>query len=170
MKQERVKQERGQASFLTYQLDEVRDVDKGHGRIEIRFLQASSRLKGYLNWPGFAQAIRIERTRIINGNRTTDVSHAITSVGPDRAGARELLTLSRGHWGIENRLHWIRDVTWVEDSCGIRKGHGPENFATLRNASLTLLRHSGCNAIARTLRDFAARPAKMLKILRRLSN
>ena len=61
------------------QLDEYRDVDKGHGRIEVRHLQCSSRLAGYLAWPGFAQAIRIERTRIIDGKRTTDVSHAITS-------------------------------------------------------------------------------------------
>ena len=98
------------------------------------------------------------------------MSHAITSVGPDRAGAQQLLALSRGHWGIENRLHWVRDVTWGEDNCRIRKGHGPENFATLRNASLTLLRHSGSNAIARTLRDFATRPANMLKILCRLNN
>jgi predicted transposase YbfD/YdcC len=149
------------------QLDEVRDIDKGHGRIEIRHLQCSCRLAGYLDWPGFAQAIRIERTRIVKGKRTTDVSHAITSLDAKRANAGELLALSRGHWGIENRLHWVRDVTLGEDKCRARTGQGPENLATLRNAALTLLRSNGYKAIAPTLRSMATKPRELLKILRR---
>ena len=152
------------------QLDEVRQVDKGHGRIEIRHLQASSRLLGHLDWPGFAQAIRIERTRIIGGQRTTEVSHAITSLPHKQANAAKLLEISRGHWGIENRLHWVRDVTMGEDKCRARTGQAPENLATLRNASITLLRHTGHNAIASSLRHFATRPLDLLKILCRLKH
>ncbi|WP_146403659.1 ISAs1 family transposase [Planctomycetes bacterium CA13] len=149
------------------QLDEVRDVDKGHGRIEIRHLQSSSRLGGFLDWPGFAQAIRIERTRITGDERVTEVSHAITSLGPDRANAKHLLDLNRGHWGIENRLHWVRDVTMGEDKCRARTGHGPVNLACLRNASLTFLRDAGHSGIATALRTFATKPTDLLKLLSR---
>lgn len=149
------------------QLDEHREIDKGHGRIEIRHLQCSSRLAGYLTWPGFAQAIRIERTRIVDGKRTTDVSHAITSLDANKTNARELLALSRGHWGIENRLHWVRDVTMGEDKCRARTGQIPENLATLRNTAITLLRSNGHKAIAPALRTMATKPRELLKILRR---
>ncbi|MGB7342719.1 MAG: ISAs1 family transposase [Pirellulaceae bacterium] len=149
------------------QHDEFRDVDKGHGRIEIRHLQCSSRLAGYLQWPGFAQAIRIERTRIVGDTRTTEVSHAITSLDAKRANARDLLALNRGHWGIENRLHWVRDVTMGEDKCRARTGQVPENLATLRNTAITLLRTNGYKAIAPALRTMATKPSELLKILRR---
>lgn len=122
---------------------------------------------GHLDWPGFAQAIRIERTRIIKGQRTTEVSLSITSLDPARADAATLLKINRGHWGIENRLHWVRDVSMREDKCRARTGQAPENLATLRNASITLLRHSGHNAIAASLRQFATRPLDLLKILSR---
>ena len=149
------------------QLDEFREVDKGHGRIEIRYLQCSCRLSQYLDWPGFAQAVRIERTRIIDGKRTTDVSHAVTSLSAKKANASDLLALNRGHWGIENQLHWVRDVTMGEDKCRARTGQGPENLATLRNTALTLLRTNGYKAIAPTLRRMATKPRELLKILRR---
>jgi predicted transposase YbfD/YdcC len=150
------------------QLDEFRDVDKGHGRIEIRHLQCSSRLAGYLDWPGFAQAIRIERTRIVDGKRTTEVSHAITSLKATSTNARELLALNRGHWGIENRLHWVRDVTMGEDKCRAKTGRIPENLATLRNTALTLLRTNGHKAIAPALRIMATKPRELLKMLCRI--
>lgn len=125
---------------------------------------------GHVDWPGFAQACRIERTRIENGKETTEVSYAITSLGRDRASAADLLSFNRGHWGIENRLHWVRDVTLGEDTCRMKTGNGPQILAALRNAGLTLMRLAGYKAIATTLRDFAAKPHELLKLLRILKN
>lgn len=98
---------------------------------------------------------------------TTEVSYAITSVGRDLAGANELLQANRGHWGIENKLHYVRDVTFGEDTCRMRTGEGPQNLATIRNAGITLLRAAGHNAIASALRTLATKPAEMLKLLAR---
>jgi predicted transposase YbfD/YdcC len=127
-------------------------------------------LKGHLSWPGFSQAVRIERTCIQGDKHTTEVSYAITSVDKSRASAETLLEANRGHWGIENRLHWVRDVTMGEDACRMKTGEGPQNLAAIRNAGLTLLRTSGCNAIASTLRDYATKPWELLKMLRSFKN
>lgn len=147
------------------QLDKHRSVDKGQGRVEIRELEVSSRLVGHVDWPGFKRAIRITRTRIVDDQRSTQHSYAITSLGSDQADARDLLAFQRGHWGIENRLHWIRDVTMSEDKCRARTGGIPQNLAALRNASITLLRATGCNAIASALRRLANSPQKILSKL-----
>jgi len=141
-------------------------VNKGHGRLETRELQASGRLNGHLDWPGFSQAIQITRTTTRNGEQSTEVSYAITSLSQDRVSAKQLLAFNRGHWGIENRLHWVRDVTFGEDGCRMRSGEGPENLASLRNAGISALRFAKISGIASALRDFATRPWDLLKILR----
>ena len=105
--------------------------------------------------------------RWCSGERHTEVSHAITSLTQIQADAARLLEINRGHWGIENRLHWVRDVTMGEDTCRARTGQGPENLATLRNAAITLLRHTGHKAIASALRDLATKPLDLLRILSR---
>ena len=69
--------------------------------------------------------------------------YAITSLSPARADAARLLALSRAHWDIENRLHWVRDVTLGEDACRVRTGSAPQVLAACRNAVLTLLRRLG---------------------------
>ena len=128
-------------------------------------MQASSRLATQLDWPGIAQVCRIDRSVKKNGVVSSEVSYAITSLSPDRASATELLALNRLHWGIENRLHWVRDVTFGEDSCRAKAGHSPQNLAALRNVSISLLRLSNRNGIAATLRDFATKPLDLLKFL-----
>ncbi len=99
---------------------------------------------------------------------TTDIAYAITSLTAERASAAELLGFNRGHWGIENRLHWVRDVSLGEDACRAKAQHCPQNLAALRNVGLTLLRKSGVKEILSTLRDFATRPQELLKFLRLL--
>jgi hypothetical protein len=76
------------------------------------------------------------------------VVHAITSLSPERADAARLLGLSRAHWEIENRLHWVRDVTLREDACRVRSGYAPQALAACRNAVLTLLRGLGVGIVA----------------------
>jgi predicted transposase YbfD/YdcC len=112
------------------------------------------------------QVCRIERTVKEKGCVTTEIAYAITSLSAERATAADLLALNRGHWGIENRLHWVRDVTFGEDACRAKTRHCPQNLAALRNVGLNLLRKSGVNEILSTLRDFATRPADLLQFLR----
>jgi Transposase DDE domain len=135
-----------------------------------RHLQASSRLARHLNWPGLAQVCKLERTTWRNGKETVEIEYAITSLPPERFKADGILRAWVGHWGIENRLHWVRDVTCGEDACRVRTGHAPQNLAAFRNAALTLLRLSGIKEILPTLRTFSQRPLDLLKFLGRLKN
>ncbi len=137
--------------------------DKGHGRIEWRQLEASTALAGYLDWPGAARVCRIERRRRIRGEESAEVVHAITSLAPERADAARLLALSRAHWGIENRLHWVRDVTLGEDACRVRTGSAPQVLAACRNAALGLIRRLGTATITATRRRLMAQPAIALR-------
>jgi len=128
-------------------------------------LQASTRLAGYSGWPGLAQVLCLERTTKCNGRTTVEIQYAITSLPRELADAAFLLKHWRGHWGIENRLHWVRDVTFGEDKCQVKKGHGPQNLAVFRNIVINLLRLAGHKEIAPTLREFSYHPRKLLQFL-----
>jgi len=99
------------------------------------------------------------------GKVTTETVWAITSLGPKRASAQRLLAIARGHWDIENRLHWVRDMSLGEDSCRVRTGAAPEILAALRNTGLWLMRSSGLTAIASALRLHAAKPLEALRLV-----
>lgn len=122
---------------------------------------ASTRLAGHLNWPGLAQACRLERTVRANGKETNEVIYAITSAPRVQANASQLLAWSRGHWGIESH-HWIRDVAWGEDDCRVRKGKAPQVLAALRNAAVNFLRMSGLPEITKNLRRNAVQVDQLL--------
>jgi len=108
---------------------------------------------GTSDWPGVAQVCRIVRTTTRNGKVTEEIDYAITSVPRQQADAKKLLAWWRGHWGIENRSHYVRDVTMGEDASRIRKGNAPQNIATLRNAIISLFRSNGKKNIAAALRE-----------------
>ncbi len=76
-----------------------------------------------------------------------------------------MLALNRGHWGIENRLHWVRDVTFDEDRSQVRTGAGPQVMASLRNLAITVLRLAGCTSIAAALRHCARQVTRPLRLL-----
>jgi predicted transposase YbfD/YdcC len=145
--------------------DQARSQDKGHGRIEIRRIRTTTRLTGYLDWPGAKQVCLLERVRRTKGKQTTETVCAITSLDPRRASAERLLGIARGHWEIENRLHWVRDVSLGEDGCRVRTGEAPQILAALRNAGLWLMRSSGLTAIASALRLHAAKPLEALRLV-----
>jgi predicted transposase YbfD/YdcC len=136
----------------------------------VRHLEASTRLAEHLDWPGLKQVCRLERTTTRRSKRTVEVQYAITSVAPQRADAAVLLARWRDHWGIENRLHWVRDVTFGEDQCQVKTGHAPQNLAAFRNAGISLLRLAGFQEIAPALRDFAYQPRKLLRFLGIMKN
>ena len=120
-------------------------IEKGHGRIETRRLEVTATLAEHLapSWPGLAQVCRLTRARVVRGKTSHETVYAITSLAAETAGAARLLDLSREHWGIENTLHYVRDVTCREDQARTNAGHAPQVLAALRNATLTLLRRLG---------------------------
>jgi predicted transposase YbfD/YdcC len=120
-------------------------VEKGHGRIETRRLEVTATLAEHLapSWPGLAQVCRLTRARMVRGKTSHETVDAITSLATEKAGAARLLELSREHWGIENKLHYGRDVTCHQDRARTNTGHAPQALAALRNATLTLLRRLG---------------------------
>ena len=140
-------------------------VSKGHGRLETRTLTRDVSLRGYVDWPGLAQAFRLVRTRTIRGQTTRETIYGITSLPPEQADAHALLRLTRGHWGIENRVFHVRDVTLGEDACRVRTGAAPIILSVLRNAVLNLLRMAGVSNIAAALRRHAARPREALALI-----
>src|SRR5215210_1157836 len=112
------------------------------GRLEERALEASTALHGYSNWPGLQQVLRIRRT-VTNkrtGRTSCEVAYAVTSLSPQRATPAQLLKAWREHWTIENRVHWVRDVTFDEDRQQLRAGHAHQVMAALRNTAIGLLR------------------------------
>lgn len=143
-------------------LDVAETKTKEHGRRVHRRLQATTRLNGHLNWPGVAQVCRLTRTTQRGGQEHLEVEYAITSVPRARADAAQLLAWWRGHWSIENKLHYVRDVTFGEDASRIRTASAPQVLAAARNAALTLLRRWHHTNIAAALRENAYRPARLL--------
>ena len=131
---------------------------KRAGRVETRAIWASDVLAGYTDWPHMAQVCRIERTVVSKSVSSRDVSYAVTSLRPDDADPRRLLKLSQGHWGIENRLHWVRDVTFDEDRSQVRTGAAPQVLSAIRNTAIGMLRIAGVSNIAAALRLNAAQP------------
>lgn len=116
----------------------------------------------HLDWPGVAQVCRLERWRRLRGQETHDVAYAITSVPRHLADAAQLLASQRGHWGIENRSHYVRDVTFGEDASQIEKGHAPQILASLRNGLIAALRAEGVTNIAAALRKNALKVPHLL--------
>jgi predicted transposase YbfD/YdcC len=124
-----------------------------HGsRREVREMTTTTALTGYLDWPGGQQVGRLERRWTEHGRTGGETRLFITSLRADH-GPAALLRLARGHWQIENGLHYPRDVTVGEDASRIRTGAAPQVLAALRNAVLTLLRAAGATNIAAALRQ-----------------
>jgi hypothetical protein len=142
-------------------------VDKGHGRIETRRIWTSTELNDYLNFPYVGQVFRIERlTTDLHGNPLRhEFAYGLTSLTEQKASATDLLRYNRGQWEIENRLHWVRDVTFDEDRSQVRRGTGPQAMASLRNLAISLLRMAGATNIASATRHLGRRTDKALRLL-----
>jgi predicted transposase YbfD/YdcC len=145
-------------------ITQAQTTDCHGGRVETRRLCASTALQGYLTWPGHAQVLELRRmvTDKRTGKTRHEVVYGITSLAPERASAAQLLRLWREHWHVENKLHWVRDVTFDEDRSQVRVGHAPQVMAALRNVAISVLRLCGADNIAAACRRYAARPALAL--------
>lgn len=140
-------------------------VNKGHGRIEVRKIKTSTALNSYVTFPYVAQVCRIHRiTYNLDGDlMREEIAYGITSLSESKADAQRLLNLNRGHWSIENRLHWVRDVTFDEDRSQVRSKEGPRVMATLRNLVISLFRLHNVKNIAKALRSCSRKPERALQ-------
>jgi predicted transposase YbfD/YdcC len=139
---------------------------RGHGRIEKRIVKAVTVAAG-LAFPHAAQAIQVTRKTRRPGSRKwrTETSYAITSLPAEEARPDQLAGWIRGHWKIENQLHWVRDVTFGEDASTARTGTGPHVMAALRNLVISILRLAGHASIAPAIRHAARDPARAFRLL-----
>lgn len=143
-------------------------MDKGHGRKEIRTIWVRDDLQGYLKFPHAKCAFRLQRyvTDLEGKFLRAEVVYGVTSMaGTDRTAAKRLLKNVRGHWTIENRLHYVRDMSFDEDRSQIRKGMGPQVMASLRNVAISALRVAGARYIAKALRWCGRNLARGLRLL-----
>jgi len=148
-----------------------RSAETSHGRREIRILKVVTIAAG-IEFPHAAQAIQItRRTRPVSartgrrGKWRTETVYAITDLEPHEARPDELAAWIRGHWQIENSLHWVRDVTFAEDLSQVRAGAGPQVMASLRNLVISLHRLVGATNIAAALRHHARDARRPLQLL-----
>jgi predicted transposase YbfD/YdcC len=139
--------------------------DHGHGRVELRTLKVAA-VTG-LGFPHAAQAIQVIRRVRAPGSRRwrTVTVYAVTSLALGAASPAQLAGWLRGHWRIENRLHWVRDVDFGEDASTARTGSLPRVMASLRNLAIGALRLAGHPNLAAALRHTGRDPARPLAIL-----
>jgi len=128
--------------FREVEHDVHQTVDKGHGRIEVRRCWTITEpdfldyVREFADWPGLRAIVKVQAERTIGAETTQKTRYYITSLGND---AQQALYATRGHWKIENQVHWVLDVVFREDACRIRKGSAPQNMAILRHIALSLL-------------------------------
>ncbi len=148
-------------------VEAARQLDKAHGRIEERELWASSRLADRIEWPSLSQAFCVRRgvTECRTRKKSCQMAYGITSLPPMEADAATLLELVRGHWGIENGLHYRRDVTFKEDACRMKSYVAAQALAVCNNLALGLIRHAGWGNVAEARRFYDAHPAQALRLI-----
>jgi predicted transposase YbfD/YdcC len=154
---------------------EAETLDGCHGRRERRHRRVSTELNAYLStdscWPAMAQVAQLTRSVLtlgpqgVPGARRSETVYLITTLPPEPASPHRLLELVRGHWHIENRLHYVRNVTFGEERSRLRTGNAPQILAALRHLVITLIHRCGSCDIAATRRAFAYHPHRALALL-----
>jgi predicted transposase YbfD/YdcC len=140
--------------------------ETGHGRTEHRTLHVLPAPTA-ADFPFAAQVFRITRTRHVGAKTETHTWYGITSLAPYQATPTQIADILRGHWHIENRLHYVRDVTYTEDHSHVRTANAPRTMATLRNLAISTHRLTGATNIAQALRRMTndiTRPLNLLGI------
>lgn len=136
----------------------------GHGRRVTRTIKVVA-APAWVDFPGAAQIAQVRRTVTRRAKKSVEVVYLITSADQNGAPPATLAAWVQGHWGIENRLHWVRDVTFDEDRSQVRTGNAPQVMATLRNTVISLLRLTGATNIAKALRHHARHPDQAITCL-----
>lgn len=135
---ERVVEAACEADFVGVSGDE--EVDDGHGRHEERYVSVFGKPEGIpADWPDVAAVVQVNREREVGGERTCTSHYYLTSYA---GTAAEMAAFVRGHWGIENGLHWVLDVVFREDDSRVRAGHAGANLAMVRRVAVALLKRA----------------------------
>ncbi len=141
--------------------------DRRRGRVEHRVIRVSTEMNVSLApaWPLIAQVAEVTRTVTKQGETSTEVVYLITDLSPQQASPVRLLSLVRGHWGIENRSHYVRDVSFQEDRSRLRIDNAPQLLAAFRNLAISLIHRCGSSQISATRRSFSYHPHQALALL-----
>jgi predicted transposase YbfD/YdcC len=161
------------ADLATYFADplaryqQAETLDPHRGRVEVRTIKVSSEMNTYLaaSWPFVQQVAQLIRSVTKAGQTSSEVVYLITTLSALKASPERLLALTRGHWSIENRSHYVRDVTFHEDASRLRSGHAPQVLAAFRNFAITLIHRAGSSQIRATRRHFSSCPREALALL-----
>lgn len=161
------------ADLATYFADplaryqQAETLDRHRGRVEVRTIKVSREMNSYLaaSWPFVQQVAELTRTVTKAGQTTREVVYLITTLSAATASPERLLALTRGHWSIENRSHYVRDVTFHEDASRLRAGQAPQVLAAFRNLAMTLIHRSGTSQIRAARRHFASCPREAFALL-----
>ena len=145
----------------------VTTTERRHGRLTTRTLERTAALNDYLDWPAVGQVLRRtdHAVHLTTGKVSHEVTDGLTSLPAAEPPPAQVAAVWRGHWTIENRAHYPRDVTLGEDACQLRAGNAPQALAALRNARLSLLRARGWTNIAAALRHYGADADRALQLL-----
>jgi predicted transposase YbfD/YdcC len=121
-------------------------------------------------WESVRQCFKITRIRVEKKRRimTTETVHGITSLPPGRANAKRLLELNRGHWSIENQLHWVRDTLFKEDACSLRSRAGQAINAACNSLTIFLLKQGGFTSLTHATETCADNKTIPISILEKL--
>jgi predicted transposase YbfD/YdcC len=135
--------------------------------LEIRQIWTSTEINDYIGFPHCGQVVCIQRYReeLKSGKIHTETIYGITSLSKNEADGDRILALARGHWGIENKSHYVRDVTFDEDRSKVRTKSGPRIMATLRNLAISMLRLIGYSNIAKATREMMFKPHLVLNLI-----
>ena len=131
----------------------------------MRTLHARAGLAGWSAWPGLGQVCRLVHQTKRRRQWQIEVHFRVTSLPPEQAGPARLLDLSRGHWAVENQLHYVRDVTLGEDTSQIRSGAAPQAMAAVRNLVVAVLHRAGIQNRASGLRQYGWQPDHAARVL-----
>lgn len=135
-----------------------------HGRRVRRTVKAIT-APAWVEFPGTAQVMQVRRTRTIKGRKHIEVVYVICSLSMTDAQPATVAAWVQGHWCIENKLHWVRDVVFDEDRHQLRTGRGPQVMATLRSTAISLIRLAGHSAIAASLRHHSRDSRRPIDLL-----
>jgi hypothetical protein len=158
-------------SFPPKDFETTKETNKGHGRLETRTITVSSQLKDFLDWPYLEQVFKLERrcVSLKTGEIQEQIEYGFTSLRRDEITPPQLLNKTRSYWGIENGLHYRRDVTLREDYTRMTKGKTGQAMACLNNLILgILLSKKKYRTIPTARRYFNAHPAEALDLFLRL--
>lgn len=147
--------------------DVYQSVTKGHGRIETRTLERYPDVCEVWQWPDAAQVLRrtCERVVVKTGKQSRAVTYGITSVPFAEVDARQIEGVWRNHWTIENRKHYVRDVTFGEDRNQLHTGSAPQALSAMRNALIDLWRSQGWRWMPDAMRTYAASVSQALILI-----